>query len=1272
MNKKMKKILLILSISLFAASTVFAADLNEGFETWPPVDWTIVQGDCSPTNDITQSGDQFYSGEYSARFSSYSSCASYDTYLVTPELITTDGDQTISFQYKRYSYGSEYFTVGWSSTGTDVTTDFTWSDEISDATVDWQQYSKTDLPIGTKYVAIHYYSPYMYYLYLDDVMGPEVVPNSTPAITGYSLVSSIDLATWLPVEDDVVIVDPVYDYTYLNLSDMTTTLPLMADELNEFFVNTYPEGWFDYWAAKGVIEGAASWQAVMWEIINGNAPIMYIAYDGTDYMLVDGLQYQIGAGELNLRVSGDYLLGDYTYTGTVLGADGTPSEAVGIPLTFAEPWVPLQGDLCGDPIPLTLPVVDLAGTSDGFMDDYSYPGSSYMNGIDIVYEITIDVDGGFLQGSLATVGYGYPGLFILDGCPDGEYNTIYNGGAGQSITFDGIAIDAGTYYVIVSNWPTPNDFEYTLNLEWYEWTPDPGEACETAIPYYNINDPAQVGATVEAYDGVWYEFYLDNEYLDVVVSLLGSDFDTILEVWADCGDDTYIAYNDDWSGRGSMINQENIDKTQSRVAQSQIVFDNLEAGNYYAKVYGYSTNFGDYILNITGVNAGLPDGDIIDNAIPVVFDEFNYFNDFGDQSVYNDDYVMPGYGGDNADIVYALTVPMDALVDVSLLGSDFDTKLAIYASDVIPGADNYLYYNDDYYARSGGNELIDWARPIIPNKENSRVSQSALYDMTLAAGMYWIVVDAYGTETGMWDIEVNWEDACQALECVGTPEGEDMILEGGEDVTNGGCNMVEPLFSSIVPGETVCGMLNNYITATGGESRDMDWYLSNTGDEFEFYEVTVTVDCDFGDAALWLTSGNCDGLAVYGFYNETGYCSYEMGTIQIPAGDFGIIVSTPGYTGYPDGFNYALNVEVAEYIPPEDVFINVDVDYWAIEASWNVYDYQLEDFLYAEDLTFAAAYEMQTEALILDPGMYSVVCYDSYGDGGISGNVIHLMQELTSWVTYAYSEAWFDFEVGGGMMYGDVDDNGAVEAFDTSNVLQYVVGLDPDGAPLPWSDETIAIADVDGNFWVNAYDGSLILQYVVGYIDIFPVEELVRSDAPNALVNVELIDNELIFTANGELYSFEATISSEFGTLETEVLYAVNGNKIALASADVITGEFLRIPVSADEVTIDMVINNATERLDLTSAPAVTSLKSNYPNPFNPFTTIAYDVAEAGNVLIQVYNVKGQLVTTLLNEQKDPGAYTLQWNADGQASGVYFYKMKFGRYTSTKKMILMK
>jgi len=160
-------------------------NLNEGFETWPPVDWTIVQGECSPTNDITQNGDEFYTGEYSARFSSYSSCATYDEYLITPELNTTAGDQTISFWYKKYTYGSEMFTIGWSSTGTNVATDFTWGPEVSDATVDWQQYVNTELPVGTKFVAIHYYSPYMYYLYLDDVEGPALATGSSTLFNVY-------------------------------------------------------------------------------------------------------------------------------------------------------------------------------------------------------------------------------------------------------------------------------------------------------------------------------------------------------------------------------------------------------------------------------------------------------------------------------------------------------------------------------------------------------------------------------------------------------------------------------------------------------------------------------------------------------------------------------------------------------------------------------------------------------------------------------------------------------------------------------------------------------------------------------------------------------------------------------------------------------------------------------------------------------------------------------------------------------------------------------
>lgn len=93
--------------------------------------------------------------------------------------------------------------------------------------------------------------------------------------------------------------------------------------------------------------------------------------------------------------------------------------------------------------------------------------------------------------------------------------------------------------------------------------------------------------------------------------------------------------------------------------------------------------------------------------------------------------------------------------------------------------------------------------------------------------------------------------------------------------------------------------------------------------------------------------------------------------------------------------------------------------------------------------------------------------------------------------------------------------------------------------------------------------------------------------------------------------------------------------------------------------------------------PAITTLKGNHPNPFNPVTTITYSVKENLPVQIGIYNVKGQLIRTLVNESKAPGNHSVVWtgtddNGRSVSSGIYFYKMQAGKYTSTKKMIMMK
>jgi type IX secretion system substrate protein len=90
-----------------------------------------------------------------------------------------------------------------------------------------------------------------------------------------------------------------------------------------------------------------------------------------------------------------------------------------------------------------------------------------------------------------------------------------------------------------------------------------------------------------------------------------------------------------------------------------------------------------------------------------------------------------------------------------------------------------------------------------------------------------------------------------------------------------------------------------------------------------------------------------------------------------------------------------------------------------------------------------------------------------------------------------------------------------------------------------------------------------------------------------------------------------------------------------------------------------------------------TALNGNYPNPFNPTTTIAYSLKADENVTLEIYNIRGQLIRTLINDRIAAGPQEAVWNGlddnrNRVGSGVYFYKLNAGDYTSTKKMILLK
>jgi len=88
--------------------------------------------------------------------------------------------------------------------------------------------------------------------------------------------------------------------------------------------------------------------------------------------------------------------------------------------------------------------------------------------------------------------------------------------------------------------------------------------------------------------------------------------------------------------------------------------------------------------------------------------------------------------------------------------------------------------------------------------------------------------------------------------------------------------------------------------------------------------------------------------------------------------------------------------------------------------------------------------------------------------------------------------------------------------------------------------------------------------------------------------------------------------------------------------------------------------------------PKTIGLLQNYPNPFNASTIILYSLPEQSEVQIDIYDILGRKVETLLNCVQLPGEHSLQWQAGGYSSGVYYYKLTTGELTNTRKLLLIK
>ncbi len=143
-----------------------------------------------------------------------------------------------------------------------------------------------------------------------------------------------------------------------------------------------------------------------------------------------------------------------------------------------------------------------------------------------------------------------------------------------------------------------------------------------------------------------------------------------------------------------------------------------------------------------------------------------------------------------------------------------------------------------------------------------------------------------------------------------------------------------------------------------------------------------------------------------------------------------------------------------------------------------------------------------------------------------------------------------------------------------------------------------------------------------------------------------------------------------------------SGSKTVFLTFDPLTLDAGVGPTAAywPEPNVSSLVGNSLNWFGLTSdveenTPGIVteySLNQNYPNPFNPETKITYSISQPGLVKLSVFNVLGQKVADLVNEQKAPATYHVTWNAQDMASGVYFYRIEAGDYTKTMKMMLLR
>ena len=247
---------------------------------------------------------------------------------------------------------------------------------------------------------------------------------------------------------------------------------------------------------------------------------------------------------------------------------------------------------------------------------------------------------------------------------------------------------------------------------------------------------------------------------------------------------------------------------------------------------------------------------------------------------------------------------------------------------------------------------------------------------------------------------------------------------------------------------------------------------------------------------------------------------------------------------------------------------------------------------------------------------------------------------------------------------GDMNGDGGFNVLDIVTLANCV--LDENCETLEFG----CAADINGDTYYNVLDIVTLANCVLnedcgGRVDDASYSKLIISDNIVLIEADGFIGGVQMTLQHGDDFTIEMTDRALFAD------YLTSGNETRLL---VITPETDKLfSFSGDfEITEIIVANSQYEvSVDLPLATSY-SLSEAYPNPFNPTTTMTLTMPVSGDIRVEVYNLLGQVVSTLASGYMEGGTYTLTWDASDVSSGMYFVKMVAGKYVKTQKLMLVK